>query len=84
MKAGIAKLWKPVVNVYDLAEGERFWSALSGLSPHGRHGTPPVTSTQSSTVRTSRTANNGCSSSWFLLRAGLARIGAEVTIHRSS
>ncbi len=40
MKAGIAKLWKPVVNVHDLAEGERFWSALSGLSPQGRHGTP--------------------------------------------
>ncbi len=36
--AGIAKLWKPVVNVTDLDEGERFWSAVSGLSPHGRHG----------------------------------------------
>ena len=35
---GIGKLWKPVVNVTDLAEGERFWSALSGLSPMGRHG----------------------------------------------
>jgi predicted enzyme related to lactoylglutathione lyase len=36
--AGIAKLWKPVVNVTDLDEGERFWSALSGLSPRGRQG----------------------------------------------
>lgn len=35
---GIAKLWKPVVNVTDLDEGERFWSAVSGLSPVGRHG----------------------------------------------
>jgi len=35
---GIAKLWKPVVNVYDLDEGERFWSALTGLSSTGRHG----------------------------------------------
>ena len=32
---GIAKLWKPVINVTDLDEGERFWSALSGLSPSG-------------------------------------------------
>ena len=30
---GIAELWKPVVNVTDLDEGERFWSALAGLSP---------------------------------------------------
>jgi predicted enzyme related to lactoylglutathione lyase len=36
--AGIAKLWKPVINVTELDEGERFWSAVSGLSPHGRHG----------------------------------------------
>jgi len=36
--SGIAKLWKPVVNVCDLDEGERFWSALVGLSPTGRHG----------------------------------------------
>jgi predicted enzyme related to lactoylglutathione lyase len=35
---GIAKLWKPVVNVTDLDVGERFWSAVSGLSPQGRHG----------------------------------------------
>lgn len=35
---GIAELWKPVVNVTDLDEGERFWSALSGLAPQGRHG----------------------------------------------
>jgi catechol 2,3-dioxygenase-like lactoylglutathione lyase family enzyme len=38
MANGIAKLWKPVVNVCDLNEGERFWSALTGLSPTGRHG----------------------------------------------
>jgi predicted enzyme related to lactoylglutathione lyase len=36
--AGIAKLWKPVVNVTDLDKGESFWSAVSGLSPRGRHG----------------------------------------------
>ena len=36
--AGIAKLWKPVLNVTDLDEGERFWSAVSGLAPQGRHG----------------------------------------------
>jgi predicted enzyme related to lactoylglutathione lyase len=36
--SGIAKLWKPVVNVTDLDVGERFWSAVSGLSPMGRHG----------------------------------------------
>ncbi len=35
---GIAKLWKPVINVADLDAGERFWSAVSGLSPQGRHG----------------------------------------------
>lgn len=35
---GIAKLWKPVINVTDLDEGERFWSAVSGLPPAGRHG----------------------------------------------
>jgi len=35
---GIAKLWKPVISVTDLDEGERFWSAVSGLSPKGRHG----------------------------------------------
>lgn len=29
---------EPVINVTDLDEGERFWSALSGLSPSGRHG----------------------------------------------
>ena len=37
-RAGIAKLWKPVVNVTDLDAGEAFWSAVSGLSPKGRHG----------------------------------------------
>ena len=36
--AAIAKLWKPVINVTDLDQGEQFWSAVSGLSPHGRHG----------------------------------------------
>ena len=35
---GIAKLWKPVVNVTDLEAGERFWSALTGLVPQARHG----------------------------------------------
>lgn len=35
---GIGKLWKTVVNVTDLDEGERFWSAVSGLSPVERHG----------------------------------------------
>ena len=38
MTSGIAKLWKPVVNVCDLDEGEGFWSALTGPSPTGRHG----------------------------------------------
>ena len=33
---GIAKLWKPVINVTDLDEAERFWSAVSGLKPIGR------------------------------------------------
>ena len=37
-RAGIAKLWKPVVNVTDLDAGEAFWSAVSGLLPRGRHG----------------------------------------------
>lgn len=36
--AGIAKLWKSVVNVTDLDEGERFWCAVSGLAAEGRHG----------------------------------------------
>ena len=36
--SGIARLWKPVVNVTDLDEGERFWSALTGLSTQSRHG----------------------------------------------
>lgn len=35
---GIARLWKPVINVTDLDQGERFWSAVSGLTPQGRHG----------------------------------------------
>jgi len=35
---GIGRLWKPVVNVTDLEEGERFWCALTGLTPVGRHG----------------------------------------------
>ncbi len=35
---GIATFWKPVVDVTDLDEGERFWSAVSGLSALGRHG----------------------------------------------
>ncbi len=34
----IATLWKPVVNVTDLDQGERFWSALTGLLPTSRHG----------------------------------------------
>ena len=37
-RTGIAKLWKPVINVTNLDEGERFWSAVSGLSPESRHG----------------------------------------------
>ena len=37
-RGGIAKLWKPVINVTDLDTGEAFWSAVSGLSPQGRHG----------------------------------------------
>jgi hypothetical protein len=37
-RAGIAKLWKPVINVTDLDAGEAFWSAVSGLLPQGRHG----------------------------------------------
>ncbi|MEO6715187.1 MAG: VOC family protein [Mycobacteriales bacterium] len=37
-QSGVGKLWKPVVNVTDMDEGERFWSAVSGLSPVGRHG----------------------------------------------
>ena len=36
--SGIAKFWKPVINVTDLDAGEGFWSAVSGLSPQGRHG----------------------------------------------
>jgi predicted enzyme related to lactoylglutathione lyase len=35
---GIGRWGKPVVNVTDLERGEQFWSALSGLSPTGRHG----------------------------------------------
>ena len=36
MARGIAKLWKPVINVTDLDEAERFWSAVSGLKPVAR------------------------------------------------
>ena len=36
--AGIARFWKPVIDVTDFDEGERFWGAVSGLSPQGRHG----------------------------------------------
>ncbi|MEO8106058.1 MAG: VOC family protein [Actinomycetes bacterium] len=39
---GIGRLWKPVVNVTDLDEGERFWSMLSGLTPTARHGDDDV------------------------------------------
>lgn len=38
MRKGIARLWKPVINVTDLDEGERFWSTVSGLAPESRHG----------------------------------------------
>ena len=34
----VGKLMKPVVNVTDLDEGERFWSAVCGLVPVSRHG----------------------------------------------
>lgn len=34
--SGIARLWKPVINVTDLDDGERFWAAVSGLKPQGR------------------------------------------------
>ena len=34
----VGKLWKPVVNVTDLEAGERFWCAVCGLVPSGRHG----------------------------------------------
>ena len=34
----IAELWKPVLSVSDLSEGERFWSAMTGKTPTGRHG----------------------------------------------
>ena len=33
---GIARFWKPVINVTDLDVGERFWCAVSGLKPMGR------------------------------------------------
>ena len=36
--AGIARFWKPVIDVTDFDEGERFWGAVSGLSPQGRQG----------------------------------------------
>ena len=39
--AGIARYWKPVINVTDLDEGEAFWSAVSGLSPQGRQASSP-------------------------------------------
>lgn len=34
----VGRLWNPVVNVTDLDEGERFWSAVCGLVPSSRHG----------------------------------------------
>ena len=64
--AGIAKLWKPVVNVTDLDEGERFWSAVSGLSPQGRHGQFSVLDADDP-----RREAGGCCCSWSLSeRAG--------------
>jgi len=55
MTSGIAKLWKPVVNVCDLDEGERFWSALTGLPPTGRHGDDGMVATG----RVSKCVSNG-------------------------
>jgi predicted enzyme related to lactoylglutathione lyase len=49
--AGIAQLWKPVINVTDLDEGERFWSAVSGLVPQSRHGQFSVLSAEDPTDR---------------------------------
>ena len=51
MSSGIAKLWKPVINVTDLDTGETFWSALSGLSPQGRHGQFSVLDTEDASER---------------------------------
>ena len=50
-RAGIAKLWKPVINVTDLDAGEEFWSAVSGLSPQGRHGQFSVLDTENAADR---------------------------------
>ena len=58
MASGIAKLWKPVINVTDLDAGETFWSALSGLSPQGRHGQFSVLDAEEASER----------SGWILLQ----------------
>ena len=57
--SGIARLWKPVVQVTDLDEGERFWSAVSGLTPQGRHG---------GEYSVLDTDDNGSSEPWMLLQ----------------
>jgi catechol 2,3-dioxygenase-like lactoylglutathione lyase family enzyme len=43
----VGELWKPVVNVIDLDRAERFWSAVCGLAPAGRHGQFSVLAPQS-------------------------------------
>jgi hypothetical protein len=53
-RTGIAKLWKPVINVTDLDAGESFWSAVSGLSPQGRHGQFSVLDADQARCRPSR------------------------------
>jgi len=58
---GIARLWKPVINVTDLDEGERFWSAVSGLTPRGRHG-------QSSEFSVLDTDDDSDEAAWILLQ----------------
>ncbi len=60
---GIAQLWKPVVNVTDLDEGERFWSELAGLTPQGRHGS--ASGDEYTILRANDPAERG---SWILLQ----------------
>jgi hypothetical protein len=60
---GIGRFMKPVINVTDLAEGERFWSALSGLSPTGRHG-----DARGDTYSSLEDVNGGDDDPWLLLQ----------------
>jgi hypothetical protein len=65
MTNGVGELWKPVVNVCDLSEGERFWSALTGLRRPAGTATRTATLTPALMTRMVQKTHPGSSSNSF-------------------